>query len=164
MHSNKMNKQINSLIAGLIAIGVVGCATTITPTDATLELIKSLTYSVSSQSITYDLARNPDHRPAITVTSAALSAMISTDVYRPELLASAMRGLPILSGSEGALIDLGAVIYSVAVGFIPIDSAPRLKAVVIGLDNGLKAALAVPASKLVEVRANPIKPCNVPNR
>ena len=160
--SMNTSKLILLLSAALV---LSGCQTT--PTPAELTLIETVTAEATWVGVATDLRQNPDHRDALEVTQAALAAMIRTDTYTPELLATAVKNLPAIHGESGALVEGGAYLFTIAVGFIPIDDAPRVKAVIKGLHGGIQRALVQPAmhsAKRSGVVPDKDKLCVVPKR
>lgn len=141
---------------------LAGCQTT--PTPAVLSLIENVTAEAAWVGVATDLRQHPDHRPALQVTSEALAAMIRSDTFTPELLTTALNNLPAVHGESGALVEGGAYLFTVAVGFIPLSDAPRLKACVKGLQAGVQRALAQPVVASSRTVPLPAKLCDVPPR
>jgi hypothetical protein len=124
-----------------------GCQTTPPPppTPAQLATWQAVAEEVADIGVTWDLLENPAHRPKYVVSLAALQTLLRTGNHSPEGLMTALAGLPVLRGKNGALIEGGAVLFIVASGaFVHLDQAPVVEAITTGLVNGLDRALHAP--------------------
>ena len=120
-----------------------GCAmhTGAGPSDGTLRFIETTVTEAAYIGVSLDLDENPAHAAQYRVVGAALAALVQDTNYSQVELARVLLLLPAIHGSQGKLVEAGAWLFTVAVGYIPIDDAPRVGAVIRGLQAGIAAAL-----------------------
>lgn len=151
-------------IATLAIVAILaGCATA--PTTGELTTWQTVAEDAAYVGASYDLVENPDHRAHYVLCLEALKTMVRDVNYSPAKLREAMANLPVLTGSNGALLDGGVTLFILGTGFLPVDNAPRVRAVVEGLQVGLEKALARPTGTAIRALAKPLpKQCVVPPR
>lgn len=121
-----------------------GCRTT-GNTERELATIQAVAAEASWLQCTLDLRDNPHRRPHYEVARSALSLLSRQDSITLGQLRSAIANLPELRGSTGAVVQSGLMLYVIGVGWLDIDTAPRVRAAVAGLVEGLDRALDGPA-------------------
>lgn len=152
------------LLAALAALLMLPACQT-PPTPGQLATIQTVAAEVSYVGAAYDLAENPAHRAHYVLCREALAGMVRAEDFSPEALRAALNGLPALTGASGALLDGGLTLFVLGTGFLPIGDAPRIKATVLGLQEGLTKALARPTGTATRALAAPLpRPCTVPPR
>jgi hypothetical protein len=166
-HRSSFVIRHSSFAFWLLALAMISAtpSCTTTPTPAQLATIQRIADDAAYVGCSYDLADNPDHRAHYALCQAALAGIVSDNSYTPEKLRAALANLPILTGQNGALLDGGLTLFILGTGFLDIDSAPRVKAVVAGLQSGLARALARPTGPALRALAPELaKQCTVPPR
>lgn len=157
-------RNILSFLCMIAALALQpGCKTA--PTATELTRIQLVTREVAATGVAYDLEENPLHRAKFVLCQQALGAMVAANDFSPAALAEAVKGIPALTGASGALFEGGLTLYMLALGWVDIDSAPRVKAVVVGLQAGIAEALARPTGTATRALAPPLpRQCTVPPR
>ncbi len=152
-----------SIFAALLLMLLPGCTTV--PTDTALATWQRVAEEAAYVGASYDLAENPSHAAHYALCQQALAAMVRDVSYTPENLRAALGNLPALTGSNGAVLDSGLTLFILGTGFLPVDSAPRVRAVVIGLQAGLDRATrrATTTPALRSLKPLP-QPCQIPPR
>lgn len=163
----KSSIRRSSFVAVLIAVFSLFMlpACTTVPSAGELALWRRAADNAAYVGAGWDLAANPAHRAHYALCQQGLAEMVKDQSYTQEKLTAALANLPALVGSDAALLNSGLELFVVGTGFIPIDSAPRIQAVVEGLQSGLARALARPTGTATRALAAPLPPqCTVPIR
>lgn len=160
-------KNILAPLALAAAVTLAGCTTL--STEQKLAVVKTVATEAAYVGASYDLRANPQHQAAFVLTVESLRGLANAGNYDPAAFRAALAGLPALHGATGALIDAGATLYSVSIGFVDLSSAPYVKAALEGIIAGLDDALGSNAAGIVAKNRGPIAPplppqCIVPQR
>jgi hypothetical protein len=159
-----MKTLIPALLGALLLIAP-GCQTTQMTLTQKLALARSVATEAAFVGASYDRASGPANRARYAVAVAALDVFIARDEYDPLKLQEALQGLPALRGANGAILEAGVGLYSIAAGFVELDSAPVVQAVMLGARDGLNRALARPVSNAARSIAPALpKQCEIPPR
>ena len=151
------------LLGCAVLLGSSGCVR-LTP-EQQLQLVQTVSMEAAYVGTSYDLRDNPSHRAAYVTAVAALDALIARSDYDPAALTAALAGLPALRGADGALLEGGVTLYTVAAGFVDLDTVPLVRAAVGGIRSGISRALARPTGTATRALAPALPPqCTVPPR
>jgi hypothetical protein len=138
----KMTKRWIGWLATLVLLA--GCANL--DTGERLAQVRSVAENAAWVGAVLDLQANPQRRPAYTVALRGLEAIADSDSFSPAALRAALADLPALVGSDGALLDAGVSLYVLITGtWVDVETVPVARAVTLGVRDGLRRALAVPA-------------------
>lgn len=128
------------LVSALLLLSS-GCKTDLTEAEklATVQIIAEDAAMIGAA---IDLQSNPDHRAGYSAAKIALDSLIKDGEFNATELMEVLQGLPQLNGSNGAIIIMGALsVWSAATGYIDLNSAPYVKAAMVGVRDGLKLVL-----------------------
>lgn len=155
-------KHLSLLAAlSLAVLFTSGCSSV--PTDTQLNTLRVVASEAAYVGTALRLENEPDSRAQFGVAMSALDVLIRQRDYTPGALQEALKALPVLAGSQGAIVESGAVLFSVLAGFIHIDSAPRVQAVAEGILAGMERAMSRPSGAATRSLAPALpEPCVVP--
>lgn len=157
--------------AGILALLLIvllgsGCHVPGSP-DASVNFVQTVSKEAAYVGAALDLQEHPDHRPAYAAGVVALQSLVDRSNYSAAAFSAVLDALPAkLTGSQGAIvIDAGVSLWTVASGWWDFDSAPYVRAGLLGTLAGLQEALAVPTSwPAARIRPPLPRQCTVPDR
>jgi len=151
------------LAASAMLIASPGCSTV--PSDRQLATLKAVSAEAAYVGCALRLENEPDSRAQFGVAMTALDVVLKKGDFTPGALQQALKELPVLAGSSGAVIESGAVVFILVSGFVDVDSAPRVKAVAEGIYSGLERAMSRPTGPATRALAETLPAvCAIPAR
>lgn len=155
-----MRILISSLFIAASLLVLTGCKTA--PTEAQLAIIHTVAEESAYVGASYAIQENPNLRNRFILAADALGVLVKRGNVTPAELQQSLAGLPALRGASGALIEGATLLYTLAAGFLPVDSAPRATAASSGVYDGLKrATVRVVGRGSAAIQTLP-KQCTVP--